>query len=131
MSDGELQGSSSECSLHRTILTRAEFQNAILKNAHFNGADLTNANFANADLTRCVFRRTFVISAGGSQSISDDPTFNTILSGANFRGAEMGEADIRYANFSDAVGLTKPQVDSAFINEVTKLPEHFSTGQVG
>ncbi|HSQ91242.1 MAG TPA: pentapeptide repeat-containing protein, partial [Nitrospiraceae bacterium] len=53
------------------------------------------------------------------------------LSGANLTGAQLGAADLRHAtlhgaNLSSVSGLTQAQLDTACVDEQTKLPAELS-----
>ena len=113
-------GSTRENPNRRTLLKNADLRGATLKHAHFEGADLTNADFRGADLAHSHFRRAWVTDTQGSL-VHDEPVFNTILTHADLQGA-----DVRGTDFSDAVGLTQAQVDSATSDQGTRLPYYLS-----
>ena len=94
-----------------------------MKYAHFEGANLTNVDFRGADLARSHFRRAWVTDSAGLL-VHDESTVNTILTDANLQGA-----DIRGADFSDAVGLTQAQVEVAISDQETRLPDYLSGGR--
>ena len=116
-------GSTRENPARRTQLNNADLRGATLKYAHFEGANLTNVDFRGADLARSHFRRAWVTDSAGLL-VHDESTVNTILTDANLQGA-----DIRGADFSDAVGLTQAQVEVAISDQETRLPDYLSGGR--
>ena len=81
-------------------LTQANFWEANLATANLTLANLTGANVADANLTGAEV---------GLANLTD-----AILVGANLRGADL----------SDVKGLTQEQIDSAFTDQNTKLPDY-------
>ena len=124
---GRLESTVPGSSDHRTQFVGAKFKGATVRNAYFQGADLTDANFEGADLTGSRFQRAFVLLADNSSY--DNPSFNTVLTRANFCRADMTGADIRHTDLGDALGLTQAQIDSAISDGTTKLPGHLFAGR--
>lgn len=80
------------------VLTDADFSGADLSNAVLTGADLSNAEFPCADLREADFGGTSVV-------------------GVRFDGANLADVDL------SATNLTQDQLNTALINDATKLPE--------
>ena len=118
-----LKGKTPDAPKRRTILREAKFNDAILKDAHLEGSDLTEANLAGANLSGCHLRQAWAFDAN-DQLIQDKTTFYTILT-----GAKLEKANIVGANFTNAVGLTQTQVDSAMSDETTMLSNGLQTGR--
>jgi hypothetical protein len=107
---------------------------AILTGVYLTGADLsfsiiidtrlTSANLSGANLSRANLYRANLSGASLKSLFLDDVSrdgvtfYTTILSGANLREASLDGADLLYA-----FGLTREQVESAWIDEQTRLPE--------
>lgn len=80
--------------LERANLGRADLEGARLRGANLAGTDLQQANLRGADLT-----------------------------GADLTGAMVWLAHLEGANLEGAVGVTREQVEAAYKDEDTKLPE--------
>ena len=91
--------------LMKANLQNADLSEADLSFSYLMRADLTEANLSGADLTSSV------ISEG-------------ILKQANFEDAELDEAYLHGADLSGALNLTPDQVESAYIDRDTKVPEY-------
>lgn len=85
-------------------LQKAFFHNADLQGAHFEDANLESTIFANADLRGAYFK--------------GDKLKKTVFSGAKLFGAYLKDTDLR-----EAEGITQEQIDSANIDNTTKLPD--------
>ena len=95
----------SETHLHGARLTGANLRTASLYNVNFQGAIFQNTilhgtNFHGSSLNQCLFERAHLLDA-------------------NIEGCE-----IRNADFSEAVNLTKEQVTSAIGSESAELPAY-------
>lgn len=84
-------------------LPKSDWSDGVLVKARFARTDLSHANLSHATLRGADLR-------------------NAILHGANFLGAFLDGADLRGADLTGALNLTKRQIDSAIIDETTKLP---------
>ncbi len=83
--------------LRKSNLSRANFEKAVLSNKYFQNADLGHANLKGANLTFSYFN-------------------DANLTGSDLRGADLDRA----------VGLTCEQIESAVIDESTRLPDYIS-----
>jgi uncharacterized protein YjbI with pentapeptide repeats len=118
-----------------TSLERANLKNANLSKINLQGSNLRNANLEGAKLSEAKLQwllpsaenplipRT---SLEGS-NLKNADLHKVDLRGAdlrnvNFEGAKLGEAKLQGADLTGATGLTKKQIDSAIIDEKTKLP---------
>jgi hypothetical protein len=87
-----------------------------LTSVNLSGANLSGANLYRANLSGASLKSLFLDDVS-----QDSMTFyTTILSGANLREASLDGADLLLA-----FGLTREQVESAWIDERTRLPEEF------
>ena len=91
--------------LMKADLRNADLSKADLSYSYLMQADLTEANLSGADLTSSV------ISEG-------------ILKGANLEDAELDEAFLNGTDLSGALNLTPDQLESAYIDRDTKVPEY-------
>lgn len=115
-----LAGTGNHSTFAATILNFVDFSGSTLVNVDFSGStlrfteltvtDLANANFTNAKLTLCNFS-----NANCESTIFNETTFHCCL----FKNTTFCNADL-----SKTIGLTKEQLEEAFINEGTKLPEN-------
>jgi uncharacterized protein YjbI with pentapeptide repeats len=120
-------------SLLNADLGAASFKNAHLNNTIFDGANLADANFLRARLQGATFgatnlaRSTFI----GAQIQDVDFTganleranlFRLNLSGVDFSLANLRGAILRNADMSEAIGVTREQIELAHTNSHTKLP---------
>ncbi|MGV7221200.1 MAG: pentapeptide repeat-containing protein [Nitrospinales bacterium] len=105
-SKDNLQGMDlSYAKLMKANLQNADLSEADLSFAYLMRADLTEANLSGADLTSSV------ISEG-------------VLKHANLEDAELDEAYLHGADLSGALNLTPDQIESAFIDRETKVPDY-------
>lgn len=113
LSRADLSGSSGDARLGGVNLGSADLGEARLEGAVLIGADLTGANLSRTNLT------------GADLTDADLGTFaldrtnlrNARLNGADFEGAFFSEADL-----TGAIGVTQAQLDSAVVDERTRLP---------
>jgi uncharacterized protein YjbI with pentapeptide repeats len=99
----------SNANLTQANLRGAYLNQAKLKGANLNSADLTGAYLNGADLTKTQFRY-------GGEFRSVD------LRGANLKGANLHGANLEGTNLEGAKGLTKEQLEKAYLCRTT-LPE--------
>lgn len=95
--------------LQDALLNRSNFEGSELNGAQFRRACLLNANFHNAHLGGADFR--------------DSVLRNGTLTHARMRGTKLDRADLRRADLTRAYDLRPEQVESACIDEDTRLPE--------
>lgn len=101
--------------LNRAKLSAVDLTGANLSGATLSGADLTAAELSGADLS--------------SGYITGANLFATNFSGADLSGADLsqsdlGEADLGEADLRSVRGLTQEQLDSAWTDERTKVPDY-------
>ena len=106
-----------------------DLHGANLGGANLGGADLRRANLVGANLGKANLRRAILVGANLDGADLDRAN----LDGANLVGANLGKANLRrinidsarlqFADLSEAVNLTQPQIDKAFGNSETKLPD--------
>jgi len=89
-------------------LDRAKFQEANLYGAQISNAVLQNCNFMEANLQGTNLENSKLVSSQFNEDVMFDK--------ANLKGADL----------TDASGLSVPQIQSAQVNENTKLPEYLS-----
>jgi hypothetical protein len=97
--------------LQGAILDEAELQEALLRIT-----DLREANLEKSDLRGASFEMTDLRRASLSEAD---------LREANFQGPLLQEAQLRGANLRGVAGLTQEQLEQAFGDEATELPEGF------
>jgi hypothetical protein len=95
-------------------LSRADLDAVRLGSANLFGADLNYSNLSCANLSRA--------------NLSNANLYLADLSGANLSCANLTEAELYFANLvgaylEGAAGLTREQIESAWIDERTALPE--------
>jgi uncharacterized protein YjbI with pentapeptide repeats len=119
---------------------RAFLAAADLTGAHFQGAYLFQANLRGADLTWADLQEAFLFETDLQWAILKRANLRGVdLSGANLREANLEEAqmegailseanlegsNLRGANLMQATGLTRKQIESALIDEKTRLPDY-------
>jgi hypothetical protein len=92
-------------------LTLANFCVANLEGSNLNGASLNGTDLNGANLT-------FASLIGANLN-------NVNLNSASLNGANLDDASLKGANLQAAVGLRRGQIESAWIDEMTRLPEEF------
>ena len=85
--------------LSRSTLQHAKFRGTVLRESDLRGSNLSHAYFREADLQRADLR------------------------GVDFEGTDLEDADLRGADLRDAKNLTREQLDTAVVDETTRLPE--------
>jgi uncharacterized protein YjbI with pentapeptide repeats len=104
---------------HSAILNGAIFNGAMLIGVNFEGANLSGANFSGANLSSANLTLVNFYSANLNQAILSYAAFDgAVLDGANITDTILVEADLR-----NAIGLTREQIESAWIDETTRLTE--------
>lgn len=96
-----------------------------LGESNFTGANLCGANFDRTNLYGAVLAGANLTGANltdtnfgiGSLAYAE-------LVGANLTGARLGHTSLEAANLADASGLTQDQIESANIDEFTRLPDY-------
>ena len=121
--------------LRRASLAGAHLERAILHGAHLEGANLREAhlreaNLYGAHLAEAHFGGAHLEGAdlsGGANlagaTLSGAHLEGAHLEWANLAGATLSEAHLEGADLSGATGLTQAQIDKAFTDEDTKLPQ--------
>jgi uncharacterized protein YjbI with pentapeptide repeats len=93
-----------------------------------NRLDKTEPRPLRIDLNRTFIRRTDLSDAnlkGANLSYADCQ--NTIFRRVNFKNANLEGTILRGADLSDALNLTREQLDKAIIDETTILPTYLRT----
>ena len=85
-----------------------------MKNADLSEVNLTGAFLANANLSGANFTNSELIAADLAGSD---------LTEANLNNAYLNHADLSGANLKSTLNLTPEQVETAFINKETLLPD--------
>jgi uncharacterized protein YjbI with pentapeptide repeats len=106
----------------RFRLANSKFDSCHLASAIFNGADLSGASFVIANLSSASF-----IAANLS---------NADLAGADLTGASLNRALLKDANVSGAIlmdvsGLDQQQLDDAYGDDETAIPQQFKLATAG
>lgn len=109
-----------EAQLGEAVLRRAHLDGAVLWKAHLEGADLEGAHLEWAVLVGAHLKGADFYEAHLKGAFLN----GAHLEGADLYGAQLERADFRGADFSGAKCLTKEQIDSAIIDEKTKLPDY-------
>ena len=97
----------------KASLPLSRFDKANLEEANLVAADLGGSNFTEANLTRANLQEAI---------LRDAVLVKADLSGARLDAADIRGADLRGAILTSAVGLTQSQLDTACVDEQTKLP---------
>jgi uncharacterized protein (DUF433 family) len=103
--------------------------------SHFEHANLGGAKLTNGSLDNCSFNAAFMRGVVlknarlDSANFEKAQLFDTDLRGVVFKnctltGANLTKADLRGTDLSAAIGLTREQIDSARIDETTRLPDY-------
>jgi uncharacterized protein YjbI with pentapeptide repeats len=103
-----------EAHLERAHL-KAYLDMADLRRAYLQGADLKEAYLEIAYLSRAYLQGAFLAKAS---------LWKAYLDGAHLEGADLYRANLEGADLRGATGLTQKQIDSAFIDKKTTLPDH-------
>jgi hypothetical protein len=102
-------GESSRLNLRRTKLQEANLIEANLSGADLSGADLSGADLSGADLS--------------GADLHEADLHEANLSGADLSGADLSKAYLSGANLQGAQNFTQDQINSACIDENSRLPE--------
>jgi len=141
----DLQGAHLECAdlqgahLEHANLGGAHLEGADLREAHLAGAELFRAHLEGANLRAAHLERAFLEGAHleraflGGAHLERAELWRAHLEGAKLWGAHLEDANLWRAHLADAhlegadlsyaEGLTQGQIDSARIDDKTKLPE--------
>jgi uncharacterized protein YjbI with pentapeptide repeats len=105
-------------------LTDAYLDGARLTAAHLEGADLTRAYLERANLARAHLEEAILTGADLERAILVEAHLEgAILVEAHLGGAHLWHAHLEGTVFEKAQGLSQRQLDEAFGNAETKLPE--------
>lgn len=106
-------------------LQGAEFKGAKLMRAKFFGAKINYADFQAADLSKAAFGGIKLAGVNfQTANLRGTELQGTELEDTDLRGAILDGAYFKGANLSGAIGLTKEQIESAYIDDRTKLPDY-------
>ncbi|MFF0012916.1 pentapeptide repeat-containing protein [Streptomyces sp. NPDC005374] len=103
-----------------TNLRNVDFSEAILTCANLSWADISSNSLKDGGSVNRTNLRYAILTGANLQ--------NAKLQGALMRGARLDYANLRGADLSDVKGLKASQLEKAFIDDKTKLPE--SIGEV-
>ncbi len=136
---------SSEVHLEGANLRRAHLENAYLQQAHLREANLASANLKAADLQEAHMEQSLLWGANlegailfkahlegtnlRDANLQGAKLMKSHLEGATLWGADLRRADLRGANLQGAVGLEREQLESAYTDKNTKLPDHLKEAQ--
>jgi uncharacterized protein YjbI with pentapeptide repeats len=113
--------------LTNTKLRSTNLLSANFSHADLSGADLTDANLAGALLPASILNRAILTDAKLMLvDLSDASLREAVLTRAVLFGAILERADLSGADLSDALGLTEPQLASAYGDGRTRLPAEFT-----
>jgi uncharacterized protein YjbI with pentapeptide repeats len=101
----------------KVSLQRAQFNETMLESANLVAADLRGSNFSHATLTQANLQEANL--QGATLSGAD-------LTGARLDAADLHRATLHGANLASVSGLTQAQLDTACVDELTKLPAELS-----
>jgi uncharacterized protein YjbI with pentapeptide repeats len=116
--------------LEGAFLADAKLEWANLQGAHLEGAKLQGAHLKKANLREAHLEGTNLLEARleGADLVGahlEGAVFlGAHLKGADLMGADLRGTDLRWADLRWATGLTQKQIDSAIIDENTKLPDY-------
>jgi len=130
-----------EARLHNAVLIEAQGRGTIFVkadlseiyapkaslHASFHEAKLDSANLVGADLRGSTFHHANLTHANLQEANLQEASF----AGAELTGARLDAADLRHAHFqganlSGALGLTQDQLNSACVDDQTKLPANLN-----
>lgn len=129
-----------EIGLFRTRLERANLYQASLKGANLHqanlkGASLYQANLEGANLHQANLYQANLYKANLEEADLEEANLEgAFLKEANFWGADLQRANLRGAdlegaNLDHTTGLNRRQLEQAFGDETTTLPEGFESPQ--
>ena len=127
-------GDSDSDDARKANLRGAHFEEADARGANLSGVDLQGAKFNGADLNGAVLSEAQLQVANLKNTVLE----NADLTGANLQEADFEDADLYYAdlhgaNLRGAKNLTQEQIDGAFGDHETQLPQglHAPSGWEG
>jgi uncharacterized protein YjbI with pentapeptide repeats len=109
--------------LSQANLQEADLTGAKLKGGKLPGANLFGAKLPGADLTGANLWGAILWEA----NLHDADLSQTSLQEANLHDADLSGAKLWGANLTEAIHLTQDQVNTACVDEDTKLPEGLTT----
>jgi uncharacterized protein YjbI with pentapeptide repeats len=118
---------------HNEMIRSKNLRGANLRRANLYGADLSGFDLENVDLRDAFLGSLFLWPPRLTQTTLQGANLKNSdlrkadfqksnLRNANFEGAKLNGAKLQGADLTGAIGLTKKQIDSAVIDEETKLP---------
>jgi hypothetical protein len=103
-----------EADLCSVLLNNAELKSAAMRGAEMRKAKLIGANLRGADMGQAKLN---------DADLSSSILIGVTLIGADLTGADLTEADLTGANLTETIGLTQEQLDKAFSDGETLLPD--------
>jgi uncharacterized protein YjbI with pentapeptide repeats len=116
------------------VLTEAHLSGANLSKAYLIEADLTGADLHGANLSGAFLRGANLSGAELSKAVLTEADLHEAkltkvdLNEAKLTKVDLNEADLSGADLSSVRGLSQEQLNSAFTDEYTKLPEYLQQG---
>lgn len=119
-------------------LTGADLMNANLREAKLTNSKLKNAKLDNANLSYAILIHADLEKASLNDANLRDTELNranlaeTYFDNANLRYTNLNSANLKRANFKNSIKLTCPQLQSAYIDKETIMPDYLviSGGQM-
>jgi len=122
-----LKADLTEANLEGAILDEAFIAKASLTRANLRGAELAWVNLVSADLTETDLQQATLFRANLEEAILDRARlYGADLRGANLKGASLKGTDLRAVSIFHVSGLTQAQIDSACVDERTRLPKELT-----
>lgn len=126
--------------LQNASLKRTNFQNAYLGWVDFRDADLSEARLLCANLENAVLWQANLRGVDGEGAYLDGADFTNAdlresrfvavdFGRANLRNAQLNDADLRGADLRQTADLSAEQLETAWIDGDTKLPDHLIAQQ--
>ncbi|MBD2744041.1 pentapeptide repeat-containing protein [Coleofasciculus sp. FACHB-1120] len=125
LSQANLQGPDlSQANLQEADLSQANLQEANLIDANLQGANLFEANLQGANLFEANLQGVFLCRANlQGANLFGANLQGANLFGANLQGANLFRANLQGANLSEAENLELKQIETAFGDSATVLPD--------
>jgi uncharacterized protein YjbI with pentapeptide repeats len=110
------------CDLSRTDLTCAGLSNAVISESNLSFASLVDSNCHSTSFSRSNLSYASLTNANLEKASLRGAT----LDGANLEGTNLAETNLSGASLTRARNLTQAQIDEAFGDEVTIIPDYVS-----
>ncbi len=122
-----------EANLRNSDLSEAKMPGAHFADADLRGADLSvthleGAVLSGADLTGAKLYNAFLVMDGDTATLAIRANLSRVdfryahLNGLDVEGARFDHADLREVDFTYVRNLTQKQIDSAIVDDTTRLP---------